>query len=186
MDKAVSDSVRKQLLSTFPEGTFARVDVLGYGDDPTVEPGDTAIRVFIDRAGRPEETWDSSDTLHEWAKTNSEGIARLHDGLIQSIAWIEFVPDTPERQAQPTRPNWGGTRWLGKQPDPMENSPEFARVATLLGPADLATVDALIIAGVAGNRAEALRLAVARIREDPAYAQLQEPVNEANEPGAQS
>lgn len=68
----------------------------------------------------------------------------------------------------------------------MENSPEFARVATLLGPADLATVDALIIAGVASNRAEALRLAVACIREDPAFAQLQEPVNEANEPGAQS
>jgi hypothetical protein len=176
MDKARSDSLRNQLLSAFPEGTFARVDVLGYGDDPGVEPGDTAIRVFIDRAGRPEEDWDSREALHEWAEANTEGIDKLHNGLLPSIAWIEFYPDTPERQAQPARPNWGGMSWLGKPPDPMENSPEFARVMTLLGPADLATVDALIVAGVVANRAEALRWAVARIREHPAQTQHQEPI----------
>jgi len=165
VDKALSDSLRKQLLSAFPGGTFARVDVLGYGDDPAVEPGDTAMRVFIDRGGRPGEDWDSRETLHEWAEANTEGIEKLHGGLLPSIAWIEFCPDTPERQATPARPNWGGMRWLGKPPDPMESSPEFARVMTLLGPADLATVDALIVAGVVGNRAEALRWAVARIRD---------------------
>ena len=186
MDKALASSLRKRLLSAFPEGTFARVDVLGYGDDPGVEPGDTAIRVFIDRAGRPEEDWDSRETLHEWAEANSEGIDKLHAGLLPSIAWIEFYPDTPERRAQPARPNWGGMSWLGKPPDPMENSPEFARVATLLGPADLAAVDSLIIAGVVGSRAEALRWAVGRIREHPAYAQLQEQGDEAGAPTAQS
>ena len=44
MDEAIADSVRKRLLSAFPDGTFARVDVLGYGDDPEVEPGDTNSR----------------------------------------------------------------------------------------------------------------------------------------------
>lgn len=160
MDEEISASLRHRLLALFPEDTFARVDVLGYGDDPGVEPGDTAIRVFIDRAGWPEEDWDSRDTLHEWAEANSEGIDKLHAGLLPSIAWIEFCPDTPERQAMPSRPDMGGMRWLGKPPDPMERSPEFARVATLLGPADLAAVDALIVAGVVGNRAEALRWAV--------------------------
>jgi hypothetical protein len=29
VDKAAADSVRKQLLSAFPPGTFARADVLG-------------------------------------------------------------------------------------------------------------------------------------------------------------
>lgn len=81
------------------------MDVLGHGDDPAVEPGDTAIRVFIGLAGVPEEDWDSRATLHSWADANSEGIDKLHDGLLPSIAWIEFVPDTPERQAYPTRPN---------------------------------------------------------------------------------
>jgi hypothetical protein len=59
VDEAIADSVRKRVLSAFPEGTFARIDVLGYGEDPAVEPGDIAVRVFIDRAGRPEESWDS-------------------------------------------------------------------------------------------------------------------------------
>jgi hypothetical protein len=165
---AVSDSLRARLLSFFPEGTFARVDVLGYGDDPGVEPGDTAIRVFIDRAGKPEEDWDSRETLHEWAEANSEGIGKIHAGLLPSIAWIQFCPGTPERLAMPARPNWGGMSWLGKPPDPMESSPEFARVGVLLGPADLATVDALIVTGVVASRAEALRWAVGRIREHPA------------------
>jgi hypothetical protein len=167
VDNAVSDSLRERLLSFFPEGTFARVDVLGYGDDPAVEPGDTAIRVFIDRAGRPEEDWDSRETLHEWADANSEGIGKIHAGLLPSIAWIQFYPGTPERLAMPARPNWGGMSWLGKPPDPMESSPEFARVATLLGPEDLAAVDALIVAGIVASRADALRWAVGRIREHP-------------------
>ena len=47
MDEAVSEAVKDKLLSAFPEG-IAWVDVLGYGDDPGVEPGDTAVRVFID------------------------------------------------------------------------------------------------------------------------------------------
>jgi hypothetical protein len=58
VDEAVAESVRERVLSCFPEGTFAWVDVLGYGDDPAVEPGDTAVRVFIDQAGRPEEDRD--------------------------------------------------------------------------------------------------------------------------------
>ena len=126
------------------------MDVLGYGDDPAVEPGETAVRVFIDRAGRPEENWDSKETLDGWFKANSEGLDRLHDGLLPAIAWIEFFPDTPERQAMP----------------------DFTRVATLLGPTDLATVDALITAGVATSRAEVLRwrlAASARTRRMPSF-----------------
>jgi hypothetical protein len=185
VDKATADSIRKRLLSAFPKGTFARVDVLGYGDDPAVEPGDIAVRVFIDRAGRPEENWDSQQTLHAWTEANSEGIDKLHEGLLPAIAWVEFFPDTPERRAAPSRPDWGHMRFLGKRPDLMDGAPEFSRVATLLGPDDLAAVDALITAGVAASRSEALRWAVGRIRENPAYAQLHERVREIDELKAQ-
>jgi hypothetical protein len=75
VDEVTADSVRKRLLSAFPEGTFAWVDVLGYGDDPAVEPGDTAVRVFIGRAGRPEENWDSHKALNDWAEANKPGAA---------------------------------------------------------------------------------------------------------------
>ncbi len=185
MDEATFDSVKKRLLSAFPEGTFARVDVLGYGDDPAVEPGDTAVRVFIDRAGRPEKDWDSRESLDEWAKANSEGIEKLQDGLLPSIAWVEFFPDTPERRAMPSRPDWGRMRFLGKRRDAMDGLPGFTQVTTRLGPADLATVDALITAGAGTSRAEVLRWAVSRIRENPAYAQLQERVHETGELKAQ-
>jgi hypothetical protein len=58
-------------------------------------------------------------------------------------------------------------------------------VMTRLGPADLATVDTLITAGIANSRAEVLRWAVGRIREHPAYAQLQERVHEIDQLKAQ-
>jgi hypothetical protein len=186
VDEATSNAVKNKLLSAFAEGTFARVDVLGYGDDPAVEPGETAVRVFIDRAGRPEENWDSKETLDDWFKANSKGLGRLHDGLLPAIAWIEFFPDTPERQAMPSRPDWGHVRsFLGNRLNVLEAMPGFTRVATLLGPADLATVDALITAGVATSRAEVLRWVVGRIGENPAYAQLQERAREIDELKAQ-
>ena len=36
MDAAEAGLIRDRLLSAFPEGTFAQVDVLGCGDDPAV------------------------------------------------------------------------------------------------------------------------------------------------------
>jgi Arc/MetJ-type ribon-helix-helix transcriptional regulator len=56
---------------------------------------------------------------------------------------------------------------------------------TRLGAADLATVDTLIAAGIASSRAEVLRWAVGRIRENPAYAQLQARVQEISDLKAQ-
>jgi hypothetical protein len=173
VDEATSDAVKNRLLSAFPDGTFARVDVLGYGDDPAVEPGDTAVRVFIDRAGRPEENWDSHKALNDWAEANGDGIGRLHEGLLPLIAWVEFVPDSPERRARPYDQTFGSMkRFIGKRSDVMDEAPGGTPVRTWLGPADLATVDALIMAGVGTSRTEVVRWALGRIRENPVYAQL--------------
>ena len=54
-------------------------------------------------------------------------------------------------------------------------------VMARLGPADLETVDTLITAGIAANRADAVRWALARIRERPAYAKLRERAREIEE-----
>lgn len=86
----------------------------------------------------------------------------------------------------PSRPDWGHVRsFLGNRLNVLEAMPGFTRVATLLGPADLAIVDALITAGVATSRAEVLRWVVGRIGENPAYAQLQERAQEIDELKAQ-
>jgi hypothetical protein len=58
---------------------------------------------------------------------------------------------------------------------------DFASVQTRLSPADLATVDTLITAGIASSRAEVLRWAIGRIRENPAYAQIQERAREIDD-----
>ncbi|MGH3171898.1 MAG: hypothetical protein ACRDN0_39325, partial [Trebonia sp.] len=60
----------------------------------------------------------------------------------------------------------------------LESGGELTAVMTRLGPVDLETLDALITAGIASSRAEAVRWALARIRERPAYAQLQERARE--------
>ena len=172
VDKALSDSVAAQLRSVFSEGTFTQVDVLEHGDDPDVEPGETAIRAFVDRAGRPAETFQDDETvMRAFEDANSGTITSLHrDGQFPGIAWIQFIPDTAERRA-PGAVMWGfPSTFLGMRSDVATEASGFASVQTRLGPADLATVDALIAAGIASTRAEAIRWTIARIREDPASA----------------
>jgi hypothetical protein len=103
VDKAVSDSIEQQLRSAFPDGTFTQVNVLGYGDDPDVEPGETAIRAFVDRAGHPAGTWQDDETvMRAFEKANSQAITWLHrDGQLPSIAWIQAIPDTLQSGGPP-------------------------------------------------------------------------------------
>ena len=51
---------------------------------------------------------------------------------------------------------------------------EFTHVMVRLKTPELDIVDTLIAAGIAGNRAEAIRWALTRIRERPAYEQLRQ------------
>jgi hypothetical protein len=187
VDKAISDSVAAKFRSAFPEGTFTQVDVLGYGDDPDVEPGETAIRAFVDRAGHPAGTWDDDEmVMQAFEKANHQAIRSLHrDGRLPSIAWIHLIPDTPGRRV-PGAVLWGFPSFsLGLRADVADEAPGFACVRANLGPADLATVDALITTGIASSRAEAMRWAIGRIRENPAYSQIQEKARELSELRAQ-
>ena len=52
---------------------------------------------------------------------------------------------------------------------------------TRLGIADLATVDTLIAAGIGTSRAEVLRWAVGRVRDNPAYGELRERIQQIDE-----
>jgi len=48
----VTDRIEQQVRQAFPEGVIAGVQVLQYGGDPEVEPGQAAMRVFFVWPGR--------------------------------------------------------------------------------------------------------------------------------------
>jgi hypothetical protein len=179
--KLGTSGVEKHLRSVFPDGVISRVQVLEYGDDPAVEPGDVAVRVFLPRPDRPEGEEADEDIVGAFEKANRERLKKLNDELPRVIAWLEFRADSPDGAEQHPRHVLKIGRG-GRATKPLdEAAEELTPVMTRLGPADLATVDTLITAGIAGSRAEVLRWAVGRIRENPAYAQIQDRVREINE-----
>ncbi|HEX3958471.1 MAG TPA: hypothetical protein VHZ03_17890 [Trebonia sp.] len=50
--------------------------------------------------------------------------------------------------------------------------PSLTPVMARVGPEELETLDTLLAVGIAGSRSEAVRWALARIRERPAYEQI--------------
>jgi len=181
MTKPGITRVEKHVRSIFPDGVISRVQVLEYGDDPAVEPGDVAVRVFLPRPDRPEGEEADEDIVGAFEKANRERLKKLNDELPRVIAWLEFRADSPDGAEQHPRHVLKIGRG-GRATKPLdEAAEELTPVMTRLGPADLATVDTLITAGIAGSRAEVLRWAVGRIRENPAYAQIQDRVREINE-----
>ena len=184
MAKPGATGVEKHLRSVFPDGVISRVQVLEYGDDPAVEPGDVAVRVFLARPGRPEGEEADEEIVGSFEKANRERLKKLNDELPRVIAWVEFQADSPDG-AEKRRHHVLKIGRGGRAAKPLDEAEELTSVMTRLGPADLATVDTLITAGIAGSRAEVLRWAVGRIRENPAYAQLQNRVREIDELKAQ-
>jgi hypothetical protein len=183
MAKSATSGVEKHVRSVFPDGAISRVQVLEYGDDPAVEPGDVAVRIFFPGPDLPESESEEADEeiVGSFEKANREHIKKLNEGLPRSIAWLEFEPDRDGEADKPNRRVLKLARG-GRAAKPLDEiAEEFTPVMTRLGPADLAAVDMLITAGIAGSRAEVLRWAVGRIRENPAYAQLQDRVREIGE-----
>jgi hypothetical protein len=180
MEKAETDHIEQLVRSAFAEGEVERVAVLEYGDDPEVGPGETAVRVFINLAGQPKDKSGHAN-LHTFHEAHRAAINQVRDELRPVAWWVEYRT-SGEAGA---RPGGGKLRNMLRDAEPGEAAGELTPVMTRLGPADLATVDTMITAGIATSRAEVLRWAVGRIREHPAYAQIQQRVNEIGELKAQ-
>jgi hypothetical protein len=174
MDKAATDSIEQQVRQAFPEDAVTRVQVLQYGDDPEVEPGQAAVRAFFNWPGRSEGGKAGPKTVHRFVTANAAALGVLRDGLPRAIEWAEFCPEGEAGAASPHslsyRITGRGQPAVARDEAPEDLTPVMAR----LGPGDLATVDTLITAGIVNSRAEGLRWALSRLREHPAYAQLQQ------------
>jgi hypothetical protein len=178
-DRAVFDSIEREiddeLHKRFP-GAVRRAVLLHYGDDPEIEPGELFVRVLL-RADRPE---DYDQILRAFDRDQAaieEFLLELVETL-REIRLVEFTfsdnPATGESDGPSNRMEFGQRR---ADLQAWERG-EATHVPAHLGPAGLETVDTLIMAGVADDRADAIRLVLPRFREQPEYEQLRERVRE--------
>jgi hypothetical protein len=167
MDKALTDRIERQVSSAFPEGAITRVQVLQYGDDPEVEPGQAAMRIFFDWPGRSENKKADPKTVHAFVVANSRALDMLRDELPRVISWVEFRPESPAGSASPHGLAYRITDRGRRAAAPDDVPEDFTPVMVRLGSADLATLDSLITAGIVNSRDEGLRWALSRIRQHP-------------------
>jgi hypothetical protein len=191
MDTAELNHLQEQITqlarNRFPGPAVQGVSVLQYGDEPEIEPGQLLVQVVIEppEGQRPDGTEADALIVSEFDHSQKEAIQGFRHDLrsVPQVAMVEFAlpgDGYPGRHPGPRTRISQAELVLLQQPDaPLV--PIMAR----LGPADLETVDTLITAGVAASRAEAVRWALARIRERPAYERLREHARQIQELKAQ-
>jgi Arc/MetJ-type ribon-helix-helix transcriptional regulator len=170
VEPATTDRIQRMIdaeaAERFSPDAVSRLMLLRYGDDPVIEPGELYLLVILDQDGAARDAW------------MAEHFDRLEDFRAQRLPEVKgFMVTTGARDSAglpPTRiMQMDGISLLDPEEDEIARG--LIRVPdALLGPVDLATLDTLITAGIAASRAEAVRWALARIREQPAYAQLSE------------
>ena len=179
MDRAVLDTIEREIdqeaRARFPGTAVRQAVLLQYGDDPEIEPGDLWVRVLLDEPDVPDDEWEPVLTAFEQANETAIGQFRgyLAEKLREIMA-VEYVFCNSPATYDGDGPR-GGMPVAQRLSDIQEwehGAATFVLVA--LGPAGLETVDTLILAGIAATRAEAIRWAVDRVREQPAYRRLGE------------
>ena len=179
MDRDVLDVIEREIdqevRARFPGTAVRQAVLLQYGDDPLIEPGDLLVRVLLDEPDGPDDDWGPPMTAFEQA--NKTAIEQFRGYLavklreIMAVEWV-FSNDPVTWDGEGPR---GGMPVAQRLSDISEwEHGEATFVLAWLGPAGLETVDTLIMAGTAATRAEAIRWAVDRVREQAAYQRLGE------------
>ncbi len=188
MEQAELDRIRQmfgtEVRDRFPGAPIQGVEVLQYGDEPTIEPGQLLARVTLEPPeGSGEEA--RGRRMEDFHLAHRDAIRELRRELdrLPTSAVLEFSLGgvAPECDRGPVIKLARAPRGLGGGAEPQGLTPVMAR----LGQDDLETLDTLITAGIAASRAEAVRWALARIRERPAYEQLRSRAREIEELKAQ-
>jgi hypothetical protein len=194
MEQAKVESARRRVQDAarecFPDGAVQEVALLQYGDDPRVEPGQLVVRVLLPAeaagvddsagtgasAGAGEPAGFSRDPFDAFKQAHPGALEGFHDVLSRELPEVDFLEVTVD--AGPERK---GVMRLRLGPSPADRPGDLTPVMARLGPTDLQTLDTLITTGIAANRADAVRWALARIRERSAYAELRERARQIEE-----
>jgi hypothetical protein len=178
MDQAEKDDIQHELEIAANEllpGWIRRVELLQHDQAPMIEPGQLMPRlVFTDPAGRLHDPHPDPRKAAKAARTFkgavNPGLTRFRGRLLErwpEIRYIEVMTEDDSGQR-----TGGNVRFVEDGREAADG--EFTHVMVRLKATELEIVDTLIAAGIANNRAEAIRWALTRIRERPAYEQLRE------------
>jgi hypothetical protein len=193
MEQAELDALRQkfdeEVRGRFSGAPIERTEVLQYGDDPEIEPGQILARIVVDPQGATDEDGNEERgrRLEAFRDANRDAIHELRDDLNKlPLAVIFEMTLGGEPPAEGEGPKRFGPkmRMIGGPPGriiPAGEGPPMTPVMARVGPEDLETLDTLITVGIATSRAEAVRWALARIRERPAYEQLRARTREIEE-----
>ena len=160
-----------------PADVIKQAVLLHYGDDPEIEPGELWVRILLP-AGQPEEY---EQIIRAFMRDHRAAMGEIPHYLaekLREISLVEFTfPDNPV-----TREGHGPrcSMLVGERVAEVRARElgEATHVVTRLGPANLEALDTLIRAGIADDRAAAIRWVLARFRQQPEYEQLRERVRE--------
>jgi hypothetical protein len=184
MDRAVLDVIQREIddevRARFPGGAVRQVVLLQYGDDPRIEPRDLWLQVLLNSGGPDdyERAWKEFAGAHQAA---IEEFPRYLTEKVHEIMKVEFrFADSTGTRGDLDGPQWGyytGDR-LSEYQEWERGAATFVRAP--MGPSGLETLDTLILAGIAGTRAEAIRWGLDRFRDHPAYERLRERVRDGD------
>lgn len=188
MDGKAGDGIKKEIedeaRKLFPDA-LRRVEWLQYGDEPVIEPGELLPRfIFAEPPGRGVSTGRRFQTREAIKVFQKDGPALKKFRHVLSGRWPEIRHIGIMFEDDSGHIRGGVLQALDGEPKPGPDdgqipvSDDFTPVMVRLRTAELDIVDTLIRAGIAANRAEAVRWALTRISERPAYAELRERTRE--------
>ena len=178
MEQTDRDHIQHELeimaTELFP-GWIRRVELLQHDDAPWMEPDQLMPRLVLkDPVGRLRDPDPDPRQVAKAARTFKlavgPGLNQFRHDLLERWPEIRYIDvmqedDNGQRTA-------GDVRFVEDGREAVDG--EFTHVMVRLKTPELEIVDTLIAAGIANNRAEAIRWALTRIRERPAYEQLRE------------
>lgn len=179
MEQAELEQIRNQteaeIRRRFPGAPIQRVEVLQYGDDPEIEPGQLVTRVYIESPADEAEAGAALEAFHD---AHRAALEQLRHDLAKppALASVDFLAGAESGREK---------RRVLRMHSPTATAPcvgaPLTPVMARLGTDDLQTLDTLIAAGIASSRSEGVRWALARIRNRPAYEQLRARAREIEE-----
>ncbi len=164
MDQAAEDRIQREIEAEvtrlFPD-SVRRVEWLRYGDAPMIEPGELVPRFILTepRRGRRLRS-EPGGALKAFQKAHGPAIKQFRRELEQRWPEIRHIGVAFEDGDGHGR--GGMIQALNER---VSGDRDSVAVTVLLTAAERETADALITAGIAGSRAEALRWALTRAGE---------------------